>query len=78
MPKTSGNEFLGSLEEVFHIFSILHSTWRVRPIPFRIFVDHGTIFSLSPMQYLIGNNWELMLILVMESFVLKVTGLDLI
>ena len=49
MPKTSANEFLGSLgERVFHIFPILHSIMEGATHTF--FVDHVTIFSLSPMQ----------------------------
>ena len=61
MQNTSGNEFLGPLVEiVFHIFPILHWIMKRRgrmggrgcPIPFRIFVDHVTIFNLSPMQHL--------------------------
>ena len=49
-------------------------------------MDHITIFRLGPRQHLKwntycgknGNNWELMLIVVTEIFVLKLTGLDLI
>ena len=68
MQKTPGNVFLGHLEEqVFHIFPRLHLIMEGLPpppphappplTPFRIFVDHVTIFSSSPMQHL---RWSFM------------------
>ena len=51
------NVFLGNLlEGVYHIFphfpkvGLDHEGWS--PIPFKIFIDHFTIFNSSPMKHL--------------------------
>ena len=53
------------------------------PIPFRIFMNHVIILSLSYIKHLrwsslwqkISNNWELLLTVATESFILNMTGL---
>ena len=52
MRKTSGNVFLGQP----HIFRRCTRSWGCSPIPFRISVDHVTIFSSSPMQHVICSS----------------------
>ena len=55
MQKTTGNVFLGHQGGwVFHIFPKLHSIIKLGCplIHLRIFVDHVTLFNLSPMQHL--------------------------
>ena len=58
--------------------------WGYPLIPFRIFMDHGTIYSSSPMPHLSWsslqqksayNSCELLLIDVIENFILNVMGL---
>ena len=52
MDKIFGNIFLGYVGGwVFHIYPRLHLIMGPL-IPFRIFVDHVTIFSLNPGQHL--------------------------
>ena len=70
--KTSGYVFLGHLRgSVFHIFPTLHlikcvSGWP--SIPFRIFVDHVSIFNWSPVQHLsLSSLWRKWLEIVVDS-----------
>ena len=56
--------------------------WGCPLIPFRIFVNHVTIFSSSPMQQArcslwqeISNSWKVLLTVVTKSFVVNMTGL---
>ena len=91
MWKASGNIFLGHLGEwVFRIFPRLHLIIEGRRgcllIPFKVFMDHFTVFNSSPMQHLrwsslwlkIGNGWNLFFSVVTNSFILNLAlkGLD--
>ena len=83
--KNSGNVILEYLtEQVFHIFPILQLiVWmfsdtcqNFRGLCYNIYFK---LYATSKMELSLtrnGNSWELLLIVVIESFVLNVTGLS--